>query len=55
MPSCARVWERVSYGGEAERVNLYSESRNVLLLELASKMALDEGGLQGLKSQYIFG
>jgi hypothetical protein len=34
------------YGGEAERVNLYSKSRNVLLLELASKMALNEGRLE---------
>lgn len=32
-------------GGEAERVDLYSERRNVLLLELASQMALDEGRL----------
>jgi hypothetical protein len=47
--------ERGSYGGEAERVDLYSKSRNVLLLELASKMALDEGRLRRLKSQYMLG
>lgn len=36
---------RVTYGGEAERVDLDSERRNVLLLKLARQMALDEGGL----------
>lgn len=35
----------LTYGGEAERVNLDSEGSNVLLLELAGKMALDESGL----------
>lgn len=35
-----------AYGGEAERVNLDTESGNVLLLKLASQVALDEGGLQ---------
>jgi hypothetical protein len=36
---------RVTYGGEAERVDFYAERRNVLLLELARQMALDEGRL----------
>jgi hypothetical protein len=45
-----------AYGGEAKRVNLDSESGDVLLLKLASQMALDEGGLERLSSQYkIFG
>lgn len=39
-----RSWE-TTYGGETERVNLYTEGSDVLLLELAGKMALDEGGL----------
>lgn len=34
-----------TYCGEAERVNLDTESGNVLLLELSSQMTLDEGGL----------
>jgi hypothetical protein len=33
-------------GGEAERVDLDTEGGDVLLLELASEMALDEGGLR---------
>lgn len=33
------------YRAESERVNLNTESRNVLLLELSSQMTLDEGGL----------
>jgi hypothetical protein len=36
---------RKTYGGEAKRVNLDSERRNVLLLELSGQMALDEGSL----------
>jgi hypothetical protein len=36
-----------TYGGEAERVNLDTKGRNVLLLELSGQMALDEGGLSG--------
>jgi hypothetical protein len=36
---------RGTYGGEAERVDLDTERRNVLLLELSSQMALDEGRL----------
>jgi hypothetical protein len=35
----------MTYGGEAERVNLDTEGRNVLLLELSGQMALDEGRL----------
>jgi hypothetical protein len=35
-----------TYGGEAERVDLDTERRDVLLLKLARKMALDEGGLE---------
>ena len=39
-------WQRqITYGGEAERVHLDTERRNVLLLELARQMALDEGRL----------
>lgn len=38
----------MTYGGEAERVDLDSERRNVLLLELAGQMALDEGRLAKL-------
>jgi hypothetical protein len=34
-----------TYGGEAERVNFDAESSNVLLLELACQMSLDEGSL----------
>jgi hypothetical protein len=37
--------DQITYGGEAERVNLDSECRNVLLLELSGQMALDEGSL----------
>jgi hypothetical protein len=37
--------DRGTYGGEAERVDLDSERRNVLLLELSRQMALDEGRL----------
>lgn len=35
----------MTYGGEAERVDFYSQGRNVLLLEFTSQMALDEGRL----------
>lgn len=35
----------IAYGSEGQRVNLDTESGNVLLLELASQVALDEGGL----------
>jgi hypothetical protein len=38
--------DRVTYGGEAERVDLDSERRNVLLLKLSGQMALDEGRLR---------
>lgn len=34
-----------AYGGEGERVHFDTESRDILLLELASQVALDEGGL----------
>ena len=34
-----------AYGGEVQRVDLDTESGNVLLLELTSQVALDEGGL----------
>lgn len=37
--------DRVTHGGEAERVNVDSKSGNVLLLEFASQVALDKGGL----------
>jgi hypothetical protein len=37
----------MTYGGEAERVNLDTEGGNVLLLELSGQMALDEGRLLG--------
>jgi hypothetical protein len=36
----------IAYRGETERVNFYSECRNVLLLELAGNVTLDEGGLE---------
>jgi hypothetical protein len=35
----------MTYGSEAERVNLDTEGRDVLLLELSGQMALDEGRL----------
>lgn len=35
----------LSYCGETQRVNIDTEGGNVLLLELARQMALDEGGL----------
>jgi hypothetical protein len=41
----ARMAGRVTNRGEAERMDLYSEGGNVLLLEFASQVALDEGGL----------
>ena len=41
----ARSWVR-AYRGEAEWVDFDTESGDVLLLELARQMALDEGGLQ---------
>lgn len=34
-----------THGGEAQRVNLDTEGGHVLLLELASQVTLDEGGL----------
>jgi hypothetical protein len=34
-----------AYGREAERVDLNTESSDVLLLELTSQVTLDEGGL----------
>ena len=34
-----------TYGGEAKRVDLYSQCGDVFLLELAGQMALNEGGL----------
>ena len=45
-------WKRgsrrgITYGGEGKRVNLDTEGGNVLLLELTSQVALDEGGLFG--------
>lgn len=36
-----------TYGGESKRVNLNTESGNVLLLEFTSQVTLDEGGLSG--------
>jgi hypothetical protein len=45
--SCiVRCKDRITYGGEAEGVNLDTEGRNVLLLELSGQMALDEGSLR---------
>lgn len=38
-------WRWVTYGRESERVNLNTESCDVLLLELTSQVTLDEGGL----------
>lgn len=35
-----------TYGGEGERVDLDTESSDVLLLELSSQVTLDEGGLE---------
>jgi hypothetical protein len=40
-----------TYGGEAERVHLDAERRNVLLLELSSQMALDKGRLGALLAE----
>ena len=42
----SRGGRRGTYCGEAERVDFDTESRDVLLLKLASQMALHEGGLQ---------
>ena len=42
-----RPWALLTYGGETKRVDLDTESRDVLLLELSGQMALDEGGLPG--------
>jgi hypothetical protein len=36
----------ITYGGEAQGVNLHSERGNVLLLKLSSQMALNERGLR---------
>lgn len=47
MPDSCDRWTLQTYGGEAERVDLDTECRNVLLLKLSSQMALDEGGLHG--------
>lgn len=44
-PKRGRQAGRGSYGGESERVNLNTESSDVLLLKLSSQVALDEGGL----------
>jgi hypothetical protein len=48
----ASVWrsaaEGRTYGGEAERVHLDTERRDVLLLELARQMALDKGRLRAV-------
>ena len=35
----------IAYRGETEGVDLYTKCRNVLLLELAGNVTLDEGGL----------
>lgn len=35
----------MTYGAEAERVDLDTESGDVLLLEFTSQVTLDEGGL----------
>lgn len=40
-----------TYGGESERVDLNTESSDVLLLELSSQVTLDEGGLDRTRSQ----
>lgn len=45
---------RLTYGGEAERVNLDSEGGNVLLLEFAGKMALDKSGLESRLLAFLF-
>lgn len=37
--------EREAYGSESKRVHFDTESCDVLLLELASKVTLDESGL----------
>jgi hypothetical protein len=34
-----------TYCGEAERVDFYTKSSNVLLLKFTSQVALDKGGL----------
>jgi len=41
---------RLTYGGEAERVDLDTERGHILLLELSRQVALDEGGLRGVSS-----
>lgn len=50
-----RVERSPTYGREAERVNLNTKGRHVLLLEFTSQMALDEGGLAIMVSRMVFG
>jgi len=44
---------RITYCGEAERVDLYSERRNVLLLKLSGQMALDKRRLWCIVSWHV--
>ena len=37
-----------TYGSEAERMNFYTESCDVLFFEFSSKMPLDERGLKAM-------
>lgn len=39
------VSRKLTYGGEAKRVNLDTEGGHVLLLKLSSQVTLDKGGL----------
>lgn len=43
---------KTTYGGEAKGVDLNTQRGHVLLLELASQVALDEGGLNQVSHRY---
>jgi len=43
----------MTYGGEAEGVNLNAERRNVLLLKLSGQMALDKRRLWCIVSWHV--
>lgn len=44
--------QKTTYGGEAKGVDLNTQRGHVLLLELASQMTLDEGGLNQVSHRY---
>jgi hypothetical protein len=44
--SLEQVRDMVTYSGKAKRMDLNTESCDILLLELSGQMTLDEGGLK---------